>query len=647
MKQILLFAFFSISISSFAQWSKDTTVRNPICTAANLQYEPLMCSDSHKGAIIVWADQRPPAPGEQQIFVQRIDSNGVTKWTQDGIVLPQPTGTFAPDAPLIESDGAGGAIIFYTVTFIGGADGIYAQRIDGNGNLLWGSTGVPVATAQDSRIRSNQADANNNAAADGEGGAFITYQTYGPFNIMAQHIDKNGTLLWGTNGVQVTNADSTTAGYESWIINTGLGTAVAGYSYGYRLYLQRISAAGALQWGAGTLVSNTFSSSGSGNQGAYLVYDSLSATKNVMLTWIDVRYEDNQGHNINLYAQKVDINGNIVWQKNGIPLTASAFGATNPDMVIDKAGGFFIAYDSIYTTTVQHVNSSGNLLWGHGGIATAPGYVQTNPVIADDGSGGIITMWYDERTGPHYSGSALFAQRYTLQGNALWRADGIPVITQNVSINHTNNPILSLEDGTAIACWSNGDVYAAKFGGTDGLLPVNLTDFVATLQKNTTLLQWKTAQEINSSYFEVEHADNSLQFSRLATIQATGNANVPHGYSTVDPSPVTGINYYRLKEVDKDGSFVYSNIVSVTVNGVTGMAAYPNPAKANVTIKINALTQKTVLNLYDIQGRLVMQKQVTLANGDNLVEWDVSNIAPGIYYVEAGKTGMRAKIVKQ
>jgi len=647
MKQFLLFTFFSISISSFAQWSKDTTVRNPICTAANLQYEPLMCSDSHKGAIIVWVDQRPPAPGEQQIFVQRIDSSGVIKWVQNGIVLPQPASTFAPDAPLIESDGAGGAIIFYTVTVDGGADEIYAQRVDGNGNMLWGSTGVAVATAQDSRIRSNEAAANNNAAADGDGGAFITYQTYGPFNNMAQHIDKNGTLLWGANGVQLTNADSVTAGYESWIVNTGAGTAAVGYSYGYRLYLQRVSAAGALLWGAGTLISSTFSSSGSGNQGAYLVFDSLSATKSVMLSWIDVRYETSQQNDVNLFAQKVDLNGNLIWQKTGIPLTIAADYAYNPDMIIDKNGGFFIAYDSVYTTTVQHVNSSGNLLWGGSGIAVAPGYYQTNPVIADDGSGGIITMWYDERTGAHYSGSALFAQRYNLQGKAQWRVDGIPVITQNVSINHTTNPILSLEDGTAIACWSNGDVYAAKFGGTDGLLPVSLISFTATLQKNTTLLQWATAQEINSSYFEVQHADNSLQFTNLVTVQASGNVNTQHSYSTVDPNPVTGINYYRLKEVNKDGSFVYSNIVNVTVSGVTGMAAYPNPARENVIIKINALTQKTVLNMYDVQGRLVMQKQVILAGGDNLIDWNVSNIAPGIYYVEAGKTGMRVKIVKQ
>lgn len=642
MKQYLLLltlVLISVFASAQSQWNTDTLVRNPICTAVNLQYEPLMCSDGQKGAIITWVDQR--VTNAQQIYAQRIDSNGVTKWTTDGVLINPPSNSTGVDDPLIVTDGSGGAIIFYNST-VGGVDYIYAQRLDPNGNALWGSTGgVPVSIAQDSRIRSNETSVNNNAASDGAGGAYITWQGYVPLNNYAQHIDKNGNAAWAVNGISITNTDSIGVGYESFIVNTGAGTAAVGYTYDSRLYLQRVAANGSLMWGTGVLIADSVANDAL--PVTYLAFDSVSTPNSIMLSWVDMRNNTNALEDI--YGQKIALNGSAVWQYKGVPIATSASNEYEPDLLIDKSGGFFVTYDSAGNTRVQHVNSNGQLVWGATGKATNVGnYVQEYPVIADDGNGSIISMWHDQRN----SGDAIYAQHFDISGTTQWSPDGIPVIVGSPDIDHSVNPILSLEDGTAIAVWSDfrigiagNDIYAAKFGGPDGLLPVQLLSFTAALVNGEAQLHWSTAEEINNKYFDVERSEDGKNFLKLTTVQGQAS-DVAATYSTIDPSPFNGYTYYRLKQVALNGSFSYSNIASVKKEIL--LSLYPNPVKK--ILHIDGLnTGATTLSVIDFTGRIL---QRTATNG-NSAAIDMQQLPAGSYFlkIQNGSDVNTMKFVKQ
>jgi len=638
MKRILLLLTTILAgTCSFAQWSSDTTTRNLVCQS-HRAYGELMCGDGHKGAIIAWMDQRNSM---DRIYVQRLDSNGVAKWGTNGKMLSSPGDEWAYD-PIVLPDGHGGAVIFFDISIIGGGFHIYAQRLDANGNELWVAGGVPVSVAQDSRMRNSEDPATNQASADGDGGAFITWQTYGPFGISAQHIDKNGNPVWGANGLYVTSLDSTNISYGSNIVNTGKGTAAVAWGYTSALYMQRISATGTFLWPQkGLLVADSFDSRASYNATS-LLYDSTATTKNITVAWEDAR---NQATSHDIYAQKIDENGNFLWKNKGLPVAITKADDVAASMLIDKQGGFYMIFDSSSIACLQHVDKNGNQLWGKG-LRPKDGYNGINPVIGDDGSGGVIAMW-------NFNGR-LYSQKYNKDGITQWRAGGIPVIvsqydSMQVSNNHTVNPIVSLEDGTAIACWTSqiGNIYAAKFGGASGLLPVKLLNFSAALQKNVVTLQWITAQEINSSYFDVERSVNRAPFTRISTIQAAGSVNTQHTYATVDENPLTGINYYRLKMVDKDGDFSYSQIIPVTMGSATTTLLYPNPVKSVLTVKINAVQQKTVLNIYDAAGRIALQKTVNLATGENVISWNVANLTTGGYYLTNGNSTIKYKFIKQ
>lgn len=649
MKQLFIFFLFSLFISSsFAQWNTDSSQRNPICVEPNLQDLPLLCTDGHSGAIIAWEDERNGT--KPDVYVQHIDTNGIVKWTANGIPLSLADTLFGTDEHYIVSDNAGGAIIFFEITVNGGADHIYAQHIDATGKELWQKGGVPVSITNDSRLRDAEDPGSNQAASDGEGGAFVTWQEYGPFANYIQHIDKNGNALWGTNGESVTSTDSAGGRYKSAIINAGGGTAVLAFSYYPRLYLQRVNANGSYMWGNGVRVADSAYNNNS-YQDEYLVFDSLSPVKNIMVSWEDVR----NGNDI--YAQKVDINGNIIWQKNGIAIAATVTDEYAPDMVADKSGGFFIIYDSSFTGKVQHVNSSGQLLWGTGkdvsSISTA-----SNLVICDDGSTGIIAAWHDGsgRNGTGNYGEAVFAQHFDGSGTALWRINGIPVINDLEDINHTSNPILSTGSGGAIVSWSDerkqtpgdDDIYAAKVGGTDGVLPLTLLSFTGAALQNKVLLNWASTQEVNTNYFVVEKSADGVHFSTFMQVRSNNKNNITNYYSATDNSPINGINYYRLREVNKDGTFVNSKIVSVNLALQAVTSLYPNPAKDFIKINIVSSFAKTIsISLYDISGKLLLVKQMQLMNGSNAVTINVSQYSKGVYTVRSKEISFEQKIVIQ
>jgi len=109
-------------------------------------------------------------------------------------------------------------------------------------------------------------------------------------------------------------------------------------------------------------------------------------------------------------------------------------------------------------------------------------------------------------------------------------------------------------------------LFEANLCATILILPINMAEFKAVYSSGVSHLSWNTSQENNSSHFEIERSTDGVNFTRLGKVNAAGNSSNKISYSFNDIHPVTGINYYRLKMVDKDGKFAYSNIVTVNVN---------------------------------------------------------------------------------
>jgi Pregnancy-associated plasma protein-A/GEVED domain/Secretion system C-terminal sorting domain len=172
-------------------------------------------------------------------------------------------------------------------------------------------------------------------------------------------------------------------------------------------------------------------------------------------------------------------------------------------------------------------------------------------------------------------------------------------------------------------------------------LPIKLLAFNGHLtQQKTVALAWQTATEQNSNRFEIERSIEGKTFEYIGKTNAAGNSNTVLKYDFEDTKPQIGNLYYRLKMIDNDGSFEYSNIVNIILNGNIGKwLVYPNPASDMITLESNdAATAK----LYNIQGQVL--DIITIQKGSNTIS--VAHLAQGVYYIKEVAGGKTVKIIK-
>ena len=172
-------------------------------------------------------------------------------------------------------------------------------------------------------------------------------------------------------------------------------------------------------------------------------------------------------------------------------------------------------------------------------------------------------------------------------------------------------------------------------------LPVELISFTGTKQAEEVLLKWITASEKNSDYFVVEKSVDGINFTAIGNVSAAGNSNKLLNYTLTDKSPWIGENYYRLKQVDKDGTFEYSNIVQVDFYATKSFAnnIHPNPVNNNLYFDYYALTDdKLQIKLYDYLGSVVIDDSKIVSIGKTIVHTDISRLAKGIYILKINAT---------
>ena len=268
-------------VSQSAWTSNGNILCNAINDQGSLSGVTVMCSDGAGGAIITWTDGRD---GENDIYAQRVLDNGSVLWDLNGIAISNTTDLEFYQQ--IISDGLGGAIIVYE-RYISGTTDVYAQRIDSDGNKLWGANGIAVSSASSSQSVPK-------LCSDGNGGAIITWEDdrtenppYNAHDIYTQWVNRTGHAKWTADGVVICNA-----------------------SY------------------AGDHADPDICSDGNG--GAIIV-------------WRDNRTSGDTDDVYNIYAQKINSSGLTEWTPNGTVICNYYYEEENPKLVSDEQGGAIIS----------------------------------------------------------------------------------------------------------------------------------------------------------------------------------------------------------------------------------------------------------------------------------------------------------------
>jgi hypothetical protein len=427
-----------------------------IATGGGDRWNVHLTSDLKNGSILVWQDRRGGLI--DKLYAQHVDASGNAEWQAGGIALSYTPGyQFYPQ---IIEDGNGGAIVAWQDNRTGANYNIYAQRISPNGSLMWGSSAAVVCAAAGEEY-------NPTLVSDGNGGAIITWEDLrsGTYAVYAQHINSSGSIVWTQDGVQVSNGSGdeidpeiTTDGAQGAIICwTDFRDSVNGPD----IFAQHLGSGGQISWSSGGVPVVEFPEPQTLSQ---IVSDGASGA---IISWDDRRTDSVD----EVYLQRLNSQGIPLWQINGIPVSLSPGIQYNQRTVSDGAGGVVLVWQdnrtgSDYNIYGQRVDSTGSLLWPQAGlpICTASGD-QTNPqVILDQPS--ILVTWQDERNGENYN---VYAQRIELSGTTEWGVNG------NVVYQSKEDGIAPqlTDDGDegAIVSWSNlndttgiANIYSQRIG---------------------------------------------------------------------------------------------------------------------------------------------------------------------------------------
>lgn len=275
-----------INAAGTAQW---TANGNAVTLATASQLSIFAVTDGAGGAIVAWEDYRGGTDAD--IYAQRVNSLGNTQWTANGTVICNASAH--QYVPVAIADGAGGAIIAWPDGRSGGA-GVYAQRINASGTILWTANGEGTTAF-------NGAKSYTSICPDGAGGAILCWEdnrNIGNTDIYAQRFNASGTRLWAANGLPVCTAaynqntctlcaDGSGGGMVCWK-DFRLNSSNA------QLYSQRVNAGGAVQWTADGIATSTASSQ---KEYPHIVADGASGA---ILCW-----DDKRNGAFNPFAQKI------------------------------------------------------------------------------------------------------------------------------------------------------------------------------------------------------------------------------------------------------------------------------------------------------------------------------------------------------
>ena len=169
-------------------------------------------------------------------------------------------------------------------------------------------------------------------------------------------------------------------------------------------------------------------------------------------------------------------------------------------------------------------------------------------------------------------------------------------------------------------------------------LPVELLNFNAVLNGQSVDIFWTTSTEFNNDYFIIERSGNEFNWMEIAKVQGAGNSNTTLYYNEKDRNPLTGISYYRLKQVDYDGEYKYTDIVSVVnsvFDGNEDVFLFPNPSNSmSVFVRIPYAYSKnsTKVSFYNMSGVNVWETR--LESNLTLSELKYGDLPTGVYIVE-------------
>ncbi len=471
----------------FSQWVSDPTLNTPICTDYHNQAVVLGVSDGAGGMIMTWRDQE--MSWGYDVYAQRINSEGMVQWDLRGAPI-----VVANDVQLatgIVSDGNGGAYIGWhdlrantrSPFDLPDSSDAYLQHINPNGEILWGENGMSVSPQDTSR------EYDPYLVEDGTGGLLVFWgaDTTAPngsyiTNIYGQHYNSEGEKLWSDHSA---------------LIDSGYGGSDTNPSY--RLKVDSDCSGGAFVYVAsqGNGLNKILRVSSEGE--VLWTIPTPHATQftsdnngGVIFTYETSVYEDTAwvySH----HAQWLDSMGEPLWGEEGTIVYVTSQDNRDPEILSDNHGGLFTFFNTPFAADVycQRIGSGGVIVWENP-LQIASGGLYAIYNMKCDSNGNVTVVFGDFNS--HSGSQHIKAQRVTLEGDKLWGEEGA-IISARESEKGFSVPIVhGVEDGNIIVWtnlhpWDGWDLYGQYVNQYGNIGPTSISSEQSELPVQSILMR--------------------------------------------------------------------------------------------------------------------------------------------------------------
>lgn len=274
------------------------------------------------------------------------------------------------------------------------------------------------------------------------------------------------------------------------------------------------------------------------------------------------------------------------------------------------------------SSTPINLSGTSQIVIGNGSQTSSAAFTVSGPTLTLIGHNAGVTV---ANVNNSYNNWANFAYSPSVNANS------------NASTSYsTQNNNMNCGGSYPHSC-GNPSVYgpaAMSSGGVvrGGTLPVVLVDFTAVLTNDKTIsLSWDTHTEVNSNRFDIERSADGASWTTIGSVAAKGNSAMPVSYSFSDQHPLSGTGFYRIRMIDLDNSFGYTDVKVVRTAVISAVSFFPNPAREYVNVAFGATANSEVtVRLINGSGQLMQEKRAVGGNG-TVVSFAVGNYAPGLY----------------
>lgn len=510
-------------------------------------------------------------------------------------------------------------------------------------------------------------------ASDGDAGAFIAWTDYrnssSEQDIYVQRIDKDGYTIFQEDGIAVCDVEG--AQNQTQIVATSDSCAIifwidnrTNYTNSTDLYAQKIDRQGNILWTSGGVPVSQFDDPTPGSASDFFVI--ADDNGGAYAAWILGYYGYGQ-----LRAQRIDNNGNIMWDSTGAVLTDGAVDSRSPRLVRNHSGITVVYRHTVggYAIYYQIVDEFGNIKFTRPGklVATNGPQGATSIAMADTTQNeAVAILWGENQSG---NTGTLFAQAMDNDGNKLWGSD--PVIINDVPGNHAYYKIVkSLNNSDYYLVWKDGrrinvayDIYAQKINNSgqpqwtqNGILvcntPYTFTNSSISANNDGIYVSWAdTRVNAFGIYAQKIKSDSTFEWINNG-IRLTQNFDVMN-LMTLDPEVNTGgalVVFSGNGNPSGTGENVYAKYVGANgvVGGVTSndensyvnptefdlVQNYPNPFNPSTKISWQSpVSSYQTLKVYDILGNEVATLMDEYRDaGSYEIEFNASALSSGVYF---------------